>query len=328
MPLLSTLFLLAQAPEAPQEPITLLVAPSDTVGVPAHIVEFAQEHVTEQARAKGFSVRRMKDILRKLPAARRRTLLRCKRTELRCLTSLGQAGKTEAVLVAELIQRSDGYRVGTKLYNSKDGALIAEHLIPGVREDGMLDALTQSLDVVAPKVAASLRPGSVPPPPAEPKPSAPLEQTPTPTLEPAPEVKPGEPLAVKPSEPLTAVKPDLKPGAPAREVKASAKPWWIWMPAAGGAVTAGAGTYFFLQAKKKHDALKNSTVGEPLANADQVAKDGKRNQLLSRIGFGLGVAGAATSTVLYLLPQGKSDVKPTVTVGPGGGMVGVAGTLP
>jgi hypothetical protein len=327
MPLLSTLFLLAQAPQAAQEPITVLVAPSDTVGVPTHIVEFAQEHVTEQARAKGFTVKRMKDILRRMPPARRRTLLRCKRTELRCLTSLGQAGKTEAVLVAELIQRSDGYRVGTKLYNSKDGALLAEHLIPGVREDAMLDALTQSLEVVSPKVTATLRPGSVPVPPPEPKPSAPLEQTPppTPTLE--PDVRPGEPLAVKPPEPLPAVRPEVTPGAPARGVKAS-RPWWIWMPAAGGAVSAGAGTYFMLQAQKKHDALKNSTVDNPLFNADQVAKDGKRHQLLSRIGFGLGVAGVATSTVLYLFPPGKSDVTPTVTVGPGGGMVGVAGTLP
>ncbi|MDC0710867.1 hypothetical protein POL68_20500 [Stigmatella sp. ncwal1] len=325
MPLLSTLFLLTQAPQAPQEPITLLVAPSDTVGVPTHIVEFAQEHVTEQARAKGLSVKRMKDILRRLPAARRRALLRCKRTELRCLTTLGQVAKTEIVLVAELIQRPDGYRVGTKIYNSKDGALVAEHSVPGVREDGMLDALTQALDVVVPKVTHELRPGSAPA--VEPVPTPPEEPTPTPTLEPAPEVKPGEPLAVKPPELVPSVKPDVKPDPQVREVKPS-HPWWTWMPAAGGAVTAGAGTYFYFQAKKKHDALKNSTSANPLLDADQIAKDGKRHQLLSRIGFGLGVAGVATSTVLYLLPQGKSSVKPTVTVGPGGGMVGVAGTLP
>ncbi|EAU69878.1 hypothetical protein [Stigmatella aurantiaca] len=325
MPLLSTLFLLAQAPEAPPEPITLLVAPSDTVGVPTHIVEFAQEHVTEQARAKGLSVKRMKDILRKLPVARRRALLRCKRTELRCLTNLGQVAKTEVILVAELLQRSDGYRVGAKIYNAKDGALVAEHLIPGVREDGMLDALTQSLDMVVPKVTRALRPGSVPP--VEPVAPPPVEPTPTVPLEPSPEVKPGEPMTVKPPELVPSVKPDVKPGPQVQEVKPS-RPWWTWMPAAGGAVTAGAGTYFYLQAKKNHDKLKNSTQDAPLLDADQIAKDGKRQQLLSRIGFGLGVAGVATSTVLYLLPQGKSSVKPTVTVGPGGGMVGVAGTLP
>ena len=39
-----------------------------------------------------------------------------------------------------------------KIYKTQDGGLVAENLIPGVREDGMLDALTQSLDVVVPQV--------------------------------------------------------------------------------------------------------------------------------------------------------------------------------
>lgn len=320
-PLLATLVLLSQAPIAPEEPITVLIAPADSVGVPEHIVEFAQEHVTEQARSKGLTVLRMKDILRKLPAARRRALLKCKRTELRCLTSLGQAAKSEVVLVAELLRRQDGFRVGTKLYNSKEGALVAEHLIPGVQENGILDALTQSLEVVVPRLKATLRPGSVPPPVQETKPP-PEETKPPPVVETTPEVKPEPPPEVKPPE----VKPDAKPLVEQRPAKASRS--WAWVPAAGGAVAAGAGTYFFLQAKSEHDKLKNATPDSPLLNAEQVAKDGKRNQLLSRIGFGLGVAGVATSAVLYLLPGEDAPVKPSVAVGPGGGMVGVVGTLP
>ncbi|HYH95981.1 MAG TPA: hypothetical protein VD972_08420, partial [Hyalangium sp.] len=177
-PLLLTLVLLHQAPAAPEEPITVLIAPPDTAGVPGHVVEFAQEHVAEQARSKGFTVIRMKDFLKKLPSAKRRSLLRCKRTELRCLIALGEAAKSEVVMVAELLQRMDGYRVGTKIYKTADGGLVAEHLIPGVREDGMLDALSQSLDTVVPQVIRQLRPSSAPPDEATPKP--PDEVTPKP----------------------------------------------------------------------------------------------------------------------------------------------------
>ena len=167
-PLLLTFVLLNQTPAAPDGPITTLIAPPDTAGVPGHVVEFAQEHVAEQARAKGLKVIRMKDFIRKLPASKRRSLLRCKRTELRCLTALGDAAKSEVVLVAELLQRMDGYRVGTKIYKTVDGGLLAEHLIPGVREDGMLDAITQSMDVVVPEVIKQLRPPAEPPPQPEP----------------------------------------------------------------------------------------------------------------------------------------------------------------
>jgi hypothetical protein len=325
-PLLVTLVLLNQAPAAPDEPISVLLAPPDTVGVPPHVVEFAQEHVNEQARSKGLLVIRMKEVLRKLPASKRRALLRCKRTELKCLTSLGQAAKSEVVLVAELLQRRDGYRVGTKVYRTEDGALVAEHLIPGVREDGMLDALTQSLDVVVPRVIKEQRPSAVPPPSETPPP----EVQPPPVVEPPPEVKPPE---VKPPEqkpdvkPPDAKPPDVKPDVVAKAPEPSVRRW-AWMPAAGGAVFAGAGTYFFLQARNKYDMLdKQGNATTPL-DGDTIARDGRRMQNLSRVAFGIGAAGIVTSAVLYLLPGGQSPVRPSVAVGPGGGMVGVSGTLP
>jgi hypothetical protein len=318
-PLLVTLVLLNQAPAAPDGPITALIAPPDTAGVPGHVVEFAQEHVAEQARAKGLTVIRMKDVLRKLPLAKRRSLGRCKRTELRCLVALGEAAKSEVVLVAELLQRMDGYRVGTKIYKTADGGLVAEHLIPGVREDGMLDAISQSLDTVVPQVIKQLRPSATPPPtevtpPPDVKPPPGPEQT----SEVTPEGKPpeGKPPEGKPLELEKAPEPSKHP--------------WAWAPAAGGAVFAGVGTVFYLQAKDKYDQLANG--GEP-GRADlegnKLVSDGRRAQTLSRVAFGLGAAGVVTSVVLYLLPAKEPlAVTPSVTVGPGGAMVGLAGTLP
>jgi hypothetical protein len=317
--LVTTLVLLNQAPAAPDGPITALIAPPDTAGVPGHVVEFAQEHVAEQARARGFTVIRMKDFIRKLPAAKRRTLLKCKRTELRCLTALGEAAKSEVVLVAELLQRMDGYRVGTKIYKTADGGLVAEHLIPGVREDGMLDAITQSLEVVVPQVKRQLRPSAEPPTEVKPPPDTVVTDQKPPETKP-PETKPPETKPPETKPPFVEPKPEPEPS----------KHPWAWVPAAGGAVFAGVGTVFYLQAKDKYDLL-NSTdpLTGPELDGEKIASEGRRAQTLSRVAFGLGAAGVVTSVVLYLLPaKERPAVSPTVTVGPGGGMVGVAGTLP
>jgi hypothetical protein len=331
-PLLLTFVLLNQAPAAPDGPITTLIAPPDTAGVPGHVVEFAQEHVAEQARAKGLKVIRMKDFIRKLPASKRRALLRCKRTELRCLTQLGDAAKSEVVLVAELLQRMDGYRVGTKIYKTVDGGLVAEHLIPGVREDGMLDAITQSMDVVVPEVLKQLRPSEVQPAqPAQPGgPEKPVAEGPEKPVAEGPEKPvaggPEKPVAEGPEKPSgegprTPPPPELKP-------EPSKRPW-AWAPAAGGAVFAGVGTVFYLQAKEKHRMIAEEGSPDAPLDGEQLASDGRRAQNLSRVAFGLAAAGVVTSVVLYLLPEKEtSPVRPTVTVGPGGGMVGVAGTLP
>ncbi|MFP2964488.1 hypothetical protein ACLEPN_44020, partial [Myxococcus sp. 1LA] len=164
--LLAALTLATQAPvAAPPPPLSVLVAPPDAAGAPSHVVEFAQEHVAEQLRARGLVVVRIEDITRKLTASKRRPLLRCNRTEAACIRSLGAAGKTELVLVTELGQLLSGYRTGARIYTSNDGVLVTEHLIPGVREEQLLDALTQSLDAVLPVARTALRgPPPAPPP--------------------------------------------------------------------------------------------------------------------------------------------------------------------
>ncbi|MFY2557427.1 hypothetical protein ACN469_07370, partial [Corallococcus terminator] len=180
--LVAVLSVVAQAPAAPppQGPVSVLIAPPDATGAPAHIIEFGQGHIAEQLESRGLRVIRIENVTRKLPAARRRALLRCKRTEAPCLQWLGTASKAEVVLVAELAQKPSGYRAGVRVYAAKDGALVAEHFAVDVPQDKLLDALTQSLDVVVPDTQRALR--RLPPAP-------PIDDVPPPTRATRPTVK-------------------------------------------------------------------------------------------------------------------------------------------
>ncbi len=320
--LLVALTLAAPAPAAsPQAPITVMVAPPDASGAPPHVIEFAQEHVAEQLKSRGLKVVRVEDVTRTMTSSRRRALLRCNRTEPACLRSLGAAGKAEVVLVAELGQFVSGYRTGARVYKAADGSLITEHLIPGVNEDQLLDALTKALDVVVPRTRIALRgASSVPsmqdvPPPVGARPS----ETKPPEKKPA-ETQPATP-AVQPPEVATAKEPAPR-AYPLRR--------WAWLPAAGGVALAGVGTLFYLQAGDKYDTLNNGgTSGPTVADPDAVAKDGRRAQTLSRVAFGLGAAAIGAGVVMFLLPgDGEAKVQPSAAMVPGGGMVGLSGTLP
>ncbi|MFP2934603.1 hypothetical protein ACLESO_57745, partial [Pyxidicoccus sp. 3LG] len=91
----------------------------------------------------------------------------------------------------------------------------------------------------------------------------------------------------------------------------------------------GVGTVFYLQAGDKYDELNKGGTSEPLPNAGEIADSGRRAQTLSRVAFGLGVAGLATGAVMFLLPcDAPPKVQPSAAVVPGGGMVGLSGTWP
>jgi hypothetical protein len=236
-------------------------------------------------------------------------LLRCNRTEPACIQSLGAAGKSEVVLVAELGQFLSGYRVGARMYSSRDGALITEHLIPGVREDQLLDALTQSIEVVVPRTRTALRGAPAMPPMKDVPPPG---GTPSPRKTPAP--TPTQEVVATPEQPAPRVYPMRR---------------WSWLPAAGGVALAGVGAVFYRQAGDKYDELDRGGTPTPIQNADEVASSGRRAQTLSRVAFGLAGAGLVTSAVMFLLPgEAPAKVQPSAAVVPGGGMVGLSGTWP
>jgi hypothetical protein len=298
--LLATLVVLGQAPATSEAPLTVLIAPPEAAGVPSHIVSFAQEHVYEQLKSQGLQVVRASELSQRLPPAQRKAVLGCNRLEAACRITMGEAAQADVVMIAELVQFLSGYRVGLKAYATRDGEQLSEHYVPGVREDQLLDALTQASEKVVPPVRRALRPSSEPLVEAPPQPT-----TPTPV----------QPVPVRP------------------EVTASRSnaPGWAWLPAAGGAVLLGVGTVFYVQASNDYNALKAMNVSNP-EDGERLKNSGKQSQLLSQASFAVGAAGVVTTGLIYLLSgkdEGKpSQVRPTASVLSGGGMVGVAGTLP
>jgi hypothetical protein len=299
LPLLATLVVLGQAPASSEAPLTVLIAPPEAAGVPSHIVSFAQEHVYEQLKTQGLQVVRATELSQLLPPSQRKAVLGCNRLEASCRITLGEAARADAVMIAELVQFLSGYRVGLKAYATRDGELLAEYYVPGVREDQLLDALTQASEKVVPPMRQTLRP-----------PSAPLVQTPPPPRD----------TPVKPMEPQpTVTAPRANPRA------------WAWAPGAGGAVLLGVGTLFLVQAGNDFTALRKRDFSTP-EQGTELRKSGENAQNLSRAAYALGAAGVVTSGLIYMLagkdPDEAAQVRPTASVGNGGGMVGLVGTLP
>ncbi|WXH28881.1 hypothetical protein WA016_02828 [Myxococcus stipitatus] len=295
--------------------MSVLIAPPDATGVPAHVVEFAQEHVADQLEARGLRVIRIENVVRKLPATRRRALLRCKRTEAPCLQWLGTVSKAEVILVVELSQPATGYRAGVRTYAAKDGSLVTEQFAVDAVEDRLLDTLTQVLDTVVPATQRAVR--GLPPPP-------PIDDVPPPTRVARPQVK--EPVpSVK--EPVT--QDPLVPVQPVRTEASSSPRKWSWLPAAGGVALAGVGTVFYLKAKDRFDTLDKGGSDIPVRDSKALVSSGKQAQTVSRVAFGLGAAGLVAGAVMFLWPEDPpAQVLPTAATTSGGAMVGVSGTWP
>lgn len=298
LPLLATLAVLGQAPASSEAPLTVLIAQPEAAGVPSHIVSFAQEHVYEQLKTQGLQVVRFSELSQHLSPAQRKEVSGCNRLEASCRITLGEAAQADAVMIAELVQFLSGYRVGLKAYATRDGELLAEYYVPGVREDQLLDALTLASEKVVGPMRQTLRP-----------PATPVVQTPPPQDTP---VKPVEP---KPTVTATRANPRA----------------WAWAPAAGGAVLLGVGTLFLVQAGNDFTALRQRDFSTP-EQGTALSRSGENAQNLSRAAYALGAAGLVTSGLIYMLagkdPDEAGQVRPTASVGNGGGMVGVVGTLP
>ncbi len=312
LPLVATLALLGQAPAAPSTPaaptgpVSVLFAPPEAAGVPSHIVSFAQAHVYEQLKQQGLKVVSTAELSQKLPAAQRKTILGCNRNQAWCLSLLGEVANTEVVLTLELVQFVSGYRVGLKAFKTRDGSKLAELFRSGVKETEILDALTDVGKQVMDQTLQQMRPAA----------SAPVAETPRP---PGTDPKnPKDPKGGPGTKDTPTVDTSARGGAPG----------WAWVPAAGGVALAGVGTYFLVQAGDAYGKLTAPGGPGSVTNGRELAEKGKNAQTLSRISYAVGAAGVLTTGLIYLLSDKKADVQPTVSVGPGGAVVGVAGTLP
>jgi len=153
-PLLATLALLAQlptpAPAAPPTP-TVHVPALEAAGVETHVVEFCQEHLYAELQRHGFAVTRADASEESLRSA-----------------------SAPAMVVGELVLFPAGFRVTTRVRSAADGKLLAEHVSESVPEQRLLDALTEGVEALAPRLHAQLAP--VAPVAAAPAPARPLRR--------------------------------------------------------------------------------------------------------------------------------------------------------
>ena len=306
--LLATLAVLGQAPASSEAPLSVLTAPPEAPGVSPTIVSFIEDHVAEQLKTQGVLVTNATELAEGLSPTDRREVLGCNRLEAACRITLGEAAQVEVVMIAELREFLSGYRVALKAYTSRDGELLAEYYVPGVREDQLLDAFNRAIDKVLLQVRRTLRPQTV----VEADPTLPS------TGNRPPEVRPADP------------NPGVKPPVAVKTLRRSNAPGWAWVPALGGAVALGAGAYCYVQAGQEHERLRTGPFQSP-EQANQVRAAGERWQMLTRVSAGVGAAGVVTTGLIYLL-SGTTEVVPGVTptasLTPSGGMIGVRGTLP
>lgn len=137
-PLLATLTLLAQlpSPAATPTPVGVVRVPAlEAAGVPSHVVDFCQEHLYAELQRQGFAVLRADASPDEVRAAGAR-----------------------AVVVGELVHFPTGFRVTTRARTAADGKLLAEYVVQAVPEQRLLDALTEAVEAVAPKLRAQLAP--------------------------------------------------------------------------------------------------------------------------------------------------------------------------
>ncbi|MBU8899318.1 hypothetical protein KRR26_27240 [Corallococcus sp. M34] len=307
IPLLVALTVAAASPEAP---VTVLLAPPDASGVPRHIAEFAQEHVAQQLKSRDLQVVRIEEVTRKLTARQRKAVLRCDRTEAGCIVSLGAAGKTEVVVVSEVVPFLSGFRAGIRAYQSRDGQLLAANQVSGVKEDQLLDGLTQALDVVVPKVKNTLRP-------------------PPPVVAPPPPPVVAAPSLVVPPQPVVPVTPER------------AAPTHTWKTPTGivgvsaGALAIAAGVLFSTQAKSSRDDIDAAYRDNPAGPTQEEVRgslsnhydDLKRQRTLALASGGVGLVLAGVGAYLWL-SDGPPERAGSTRVIAGPTSVGVLVRLP
>ncbi|MBI3184784.1 MAG: hypothetical protein HYZ28_21820 [Myxococcales bacterium] len=133
----------------------------------------------------------------------------------------------------------------------------------------------------------------------------------------------------RPPAPVLAPAPAPSREPPPAAIAAKAQPRegprrHAWIPAAGGALLAGAGAVFLFQAKGNYDSLLGGTV--TAEGAAKARDEGRMQQTLGLSLCGAGVAALAAAG--GLLAFGGGGASATALVGPEQAYLGIAGSFP
>lgn len=126
---------------------------------------------------------------------------------------------------------------------------------------------------------------------------------------------------IRPSDqPTTVIEPDDSTPSRARS--------YAWLPAAGGIVLIGAGTYFLLQTQDSADALELRRMSDRQAFA--TANNGRQSESLTWASFMLAGGALAAAGAMYFLAPSEDEeaVSVSVLASPQGGAASVSWVLP
>lgn len=107
---------------------------------------------------------------------------------------------------------------------------------------------------------------------------------------------------------------------PVQYVKPAISKWW-WLPVAVGVVSAGVGVGLMVGARLDYDRV---LLAPTRGDAELIARRGSGMQFNGALLIGLGGAAALTGLIFALLPA--TPVRPSVSLGPSGGSLGLGGT--
>lgn len=280
------------APPAPrEEPLKVAAIGLSAINLPEKFSSFYTEHLAQQMAGWGARMTTPKEIQALLGFERQKQLLGCSDEGTSCLTELGNALGVDGLLLGDLARVGKDFQLNAKVVAAADGALLSSYSERVDDESKLLDAFNRAGRKLTVDAAEKLK-KKLPPPSKE-------------------------FLAgmgkVNALEALKLYETPLRPLA--------------WIPLAAGALAAGGGAFFLVQADAQYRELTSTSglIEEPRARA--LRDGGMQAQTLGWTGVGIGAAGLVISAGMFLWAREVVD-SPRVAIVPGPSGFGVAGVFP
>lgn len=274
---------------AAEEPVHLAVPGFQVVNVDPKFQEFFTEEIAEQLSRRGLKVVTAREIAALMGMERQKELVGCAETASSCMAEIGNALGADGIVLGSIAKIGNSRQVNIKIVDTDTGERVGTFTKRVDREEDVLDALEEAGEVLAKAANATLK-----------------------RRQATPEVAA---TVTAPEAPATATTVTKTTGF--------SKGVALY-PAIGAVVFAGAGTFFYFQAKSAHDQLVqplNADGTNRISDAKSIEDAGGLAQTLSRVGFGAAGGAAVTAAVLWMLGSSNQEVVTSAVVTQSGAAV-------
>jgi TolB-like protein len=265
-----TLVVAAALAAKPAAPVKLAAPGLSGFNVSPAELEFFSEHFAQQLTLSGLQVTTAKQISTLLGMERQKEIMGCKDAASSCMAELAAALGVDGVLTGSVGKFETSYRVNVSIVAASDGHTLSAYSARAGTSEEVLETLTTAARQMAAEATRAIRGEAA--------------EAPSPDLR-APGVRSVHP------------KPEASP-APGWGLRR-----YAWMPAAGAAVLAVAGSVFAAQAHSRYaDVASWQMTGADPRLFDDVAKvadEGKAWQGAAGITYGVAGLSLAVAAVFF-----------------------------